>query len=708
MSVTVQRVDDIKEYGSGTDGVEARWRAEFASQSAIFTPWYNSCRRIERRYREKADVRTDYPVKTGWARFNVLWSNIQTLQPALYSRPPVPVVTRRFRDRDPVARAAATILQRALVYTIDDAALDERIRMCVLDYALYARGTPWIIYEPTFDGAGNFTGDRVEWDFIHRDDFMHGPGKTWPEVSWVRRTVRMTRREGIKRFGPKFREVDLTWRPSEIKRTEEAEEEVIARAEVAEVWCRPERCVYHFGDPDGKNILLEKSPPPLDLKDFYPCPQPLYGTMTSGTMVPVPDFTEYEDQAQELDDLTGRISALTSAIRMNFAYDNRFPELARIFDEDMENNGIGIEQWSEFAAKNGMAGAMSFVPVAEMVGTLQALIESRTQVKSDLYEITGIADVIRGASAPEETATAQRIKGRYATMRLSDRQLAVARFVRDMLRITGEVMCERYSPQTLWQMSSFGTMEHGGDIPPEQLFMEAYKLLQNERLRGFQIDIEDQSTIALDDGEEKRDRMEFLTAVGGFIGQASALPPNLAPALLPMLGKLILFGARGFRIGAEMEVTIEDAMAQLSQSLQQQAQNPQPSPDMIKAQAEMARAQADVQAKQAETQASLQIEQIRAGAMAQKSQSDMAIAHVTLQIKQIEAGQAQQRMQADTMQAQAQNAQDETDHALSIGEMELAAADQQHQHAIDWAKVAIEQQNADTNEEKAEGREDGD
>jgi hypothetical protein len=41
------------------------------------------------------------------ARFNILWSNVQTLLPALFAKSPKPVVERRYLDRDDVGRTAA-------------------------------------------------------------------------------------------------------------------------------------------------------------------------------------------------------------------------------------------------------------------------------------------------------------------------------------------------------------------------------------------------------------------------------------------------------------------------------------------------------------------------------------------------------------------------------------------------------------------------
>src|SRR5690348_16901015 len=47
-------------------------------------------------------------------RFALLWSNIETLKPAVYSKLPVAVVSRRFKDPDPVGRKAAEVLERCI------------------------------------------------------------------------------------------------------------------------------------------------------------------------------------------------------------------------------------------------------------------------------------------------------------------------------------------------------------------------------------------------------------------------------------------------------------------------------------------------------------------------------------------------------------------------------------------------------------------
>jgi hypothetical protein len=56
--------------------------------------------------------------------------------------------------------------------------------------------------------------------------------------------------------------------------------------------------------------IIDARDDPLGLEGFFPCPKPLYATTTSDTLVPVPDFVLYQDQAMELDILSDRIDGL--------------------------------------------------------------------------------------------------------------------------------------------------------------------------------------------------------------------------------------------------------------------------------------------------------------------------------------------------------------------------------------------------------------
>jgi multidrug efflux pump subunit AcrA (membrane-fusion protein) len=74
--------------------------------------------------------------------------------------------------------------------------------------------------------------------------------------------------------------------------------------------------------------------------------------------------------------------------------------------------------------------------------------------------------------------------------------------------------------------------------------------------------------------------------------------------MTPLLGEMLMFGVRGFKIGRTMEASLEQYLEQAKQQSGQQ----QPSPEQIKAQADMQAKQAELQMEQAKMQAEQQLE----------------------------------------------------------------------------------------------------
>lgn len=726
-------VNSPQDFGRGQQGVCARWFAEIEQARREFNNWYKECRSIERVYRGSRWVGD-----TQRQQFAILWSNIETLKPAIYARPPVPVVARQFSDADPVGRAASMILRRCIQIQIEDGKVHRKAKQVRDDYLLYGRGVMWASYRPRIGKIPQLTteaeelgederleGEEVVWDFVHRSDFLHQPARNWESVTWVARQVQMTRDDGIARFGEKFRNVPLNFKPERRDGYDDTQKsyEVFHRARVYEIWDIRERKVIWLAD--GYWDVLDSMDDPLHLHDFFPCPRPLYGTLTDTNLVPVPDYVEYEPQAQQLDKLTFRIRNLTEAIKATGVYNSAHHEISRMFNENAENELIPVRDWAAFADRAGFKGNFELLPVLEMAETLERLITARAQVKNDLYEITGISDVIRGAetTSGDKTATEIRTKGRYASLRLTDRQFAMAEYIRDVLRITGEIIAEHFSPETLFQACNWQQSEMARDadaqaqqqpmmmgMPPSiQLFQEAVGLLRDDRLRSFRIDVEDKSTIAADEEEQKAARVQFLESVAGFTAQMMALPPQLAPTLAPMIGKLFMFGVRGFPVGLEVETAIEDGIEAVTKQLQQQAANPQPSPEMMKAQADAQKAAAQAQAAQMQAQTQMQMAQMKMQESQAKAAADLEIARIQLQIEMIKAQAAGVSLQAQATQAQAQNAQDQTEHVLKAAANErddqrlaMEAQDQAHRQELDWAKLGLEADRLDMEEDKAE------
>src|ERR1700743_957209 len=92
---------------------------------------------IEARYRDERN-KTDQETRR---RYNSLWANVETLLPAIYGRTPQPLAERRFGDKDPIARGAAQILERALRNEVEICGFNDAMTQAVRDYLLPGRGT---------------------------------------------------------------------------------------------------------------------------------------------------------------------------------------------------------------------------------------------------------------------------------------------------------------------------------------------------------------------------------------------------------------------------------------------------------------------------------------------------------------------------------------------------------------------------------------
>ena len=94
--------------------------------------------------------------------------------------------------------------------------------------------------------------------------------------------------------------------------------------------------------------FIDERPDPLELEGFFPCPKPLFATTTSDSLVPVPDFLLYQDQANELDILSDRIDGLVKALRLRGVYDASQPALQRLLTEGDNNTLIPVDKWRAF------------------------------------------------------------------------------------------------------------------------------------------------------------------------------------------------------------------------------------------------------------------------------------------------------------------------------------------------------------------------
>ena len=627
------------------------WHDQIETAIKIFDKWEKRGLKVVKRYRDERDA-----IEMPRMKFNILWSNIQVLFPALYGRQAKPEVSRRYMDQDPVGRLASTMLERVMEYeTTQFGDFDAAMSGAVQDRLLPGRGTAWIRYEPVIvndrpevegveqdesqvyntveDPTERIDAAHSPIDYVYWSDFLHSPARTWDEVWWVARAVYMTKQEGVERFGDVFNNVSLTSSNTDMdgKNPLTAKMTYDKKAMVYEIWNKrtAKVCWIAKGYPQA----LDERDDPLELEEFFPCPKPLMATTTTGTMIPVPDYCEYEDQAQELDNLTQRIYLLTKACKAVGVFNAEFKELARMFSEGVDNKLFPVTGWAAMSEKGGLKGAIDMMDTSQIIVTLRELYAAREQVKQSIYEIMGISDILRGSSKAQETLGAQQLKANFGSLRLRSSQGDVAKFATDIFRLKAQIICKFYPPELIVEMSGVMNTSDGKD---PQLLQAALQMLSNSTIRDFHIAIEADSLAQIDEQAEKQGAQEAIQAIGLFLREAIPMISQ-APETLPMASEMLLFLVRRFRAGRGLESAVERAMKALQDKADQAAQQqPGPPPEMLQMQAdqqaEQMRMQAQAQTEQMKMQAQAQIEQGKAQLEMQmhqaKVQAEMQLAQM--------------------------------------------------------------------------------
>lgn len=631
-----------------------------------FKKWETRAKAILKRYR---DERTTTSGSVG-AKFNILWSNVQILIPAVFARLPQPDVSRRHKDNDPVGRVASLLLERALEYEVTQYSDYRNGMRCVVeDRFLPGRGQAWVRYEPhimpmdspeTDDGL-QITEDaenegREETapseyldtecspvDYVAWADFGHEVARTWEEVNVVWRRVYMGREALVERFGEELgASIPLDTRPPEMKKGDSKDTH---QAVVYEIWDKAKNKAVWLSK--SLNKVLDERTPGKDglpqLEGFWPCPKPLYATTTNETLVPVPDFSLYQDQARSLDTLAQRVDGLIKALKVRGVYDGAIPELGRLFTEGENNTLVAVKNWAAFAEKNGLKGAIDLVDIVPIAHALEYAYKAAAQIKEEIYEITHLSDIVRGVSDPNETLGAQQMKGQFASMPLKDMQADVARFAQELLQIKAQIICGQYSDQTILQISGAEQLRE----PDKQLVPQALQLLRDRPMRNFRIEIAADSLVQMDEQRERQERTEFLTAVGAFLREALPIAQQ-SPQMVPLLMEMLKFAVAAYKVGKTMEGVIDQAAEQIKQAAAQPKETP-PDPAVQKA-------QIDAQTKMQQAQQDAQMDAQRMQMEAQVRERELQLeAMLEQQRNQLEAERETQRQQFEAAQAAVDN-----------------------------------------------------
>lgn len=636
--------------------------------------------------------------------FNILYSNTETLLPALYGNPPRPLVQRRFKDADPMGKASALAGQRMLEYMVDTNSreydpFNQVLEDAVLDALLPGRGVSIVKYDPETGDAPGSSNDSpatpvvlwetvcaksVEWNRI-----VFGYTKKWSQLPWLAIEHDVDEAEATELFG-KAKAAKLAYVAGEQETDEDGRPKTTAdkedekkTAKIWEIWDKDggQQVRFLAADSPQATDWLKVDDDPLGITGFFPVPEPLRFLKKSNNQTATAPYVLYENQAKELNRITLRINKIVEACKVRGIYSPMLVELETLFKQD-DNKMIPAEDAANMDEK-GLDKHIWIYPIEKLTAVLQQLYIAREACKQVIYEITGISDILRGASKASETLGAQEIKKEFGTLRLKRMQREVQRYARDMLRIMLEIGAKKFLQRTMAQMTGLqyssdeqvaaaqeqvkAAMTIQQPPPPEAQqvlsqppWSKVMELLKSDPERQYRIDIETNSTVDLDATEDKKDMGELLAAVGTFVQgvapliQSGAMPFQVAQSMLLSI-------VRRFRFGQE----VEDMVMQM-----QQPKNP----DEGKAEAEKQKMAMEMeQSKQTnamELEKARQENELQAQSDQRKAELEREVAQMEMEFKREEhrlrMAELQGKLAVTRITSQVKLEEAHTKHAIAI------------------------------------------
>lgn len=712
--------------------------------------------------------------------FNIFHSNIETLVPALYNTTPIPDVRRRFNDDDPVAAQLSELLERALSFCVDDYDFNDVMRRVVKDMAVVDRGIARVKYEPTFgteasvpamqagggldpESPGEDMAEGMEEpasepvpvveyeeakaEYVMWRNFRRGPATSWDRVPWIAFKHGMSRTEVEKlvaraAFSPELKRQILERLVFDVSAEDNGETGKEASRELPTFGKRIN--VWEIWDKDTKTVIwvsetftefpLSIMPDPLNLRGFFPTPRPAMIIEATDSLTPITSYSIYANLIDELNSLTERIAALVKQLRVRGAYAGVIEEIPRVANAD-DGELIPLGESELFATTGGgLDKAIVWWPIEIIANVIKELVAQRDLVKAVIYEVTGLADIIRGASDPNETATAQQIKQQWGSIRVQAHQKEVERYAADLFRLKAEIFCKHFDIQTLLtitglqfptqadkdraqamlqkgeqmmqQMQQMQAAIEGGQVPPEQAqamqqqmqqlqqmmpqieeakkqiddilgkpsLEEIDQLRGNDRVLKYRVDIESDSTVRADLTKNQEQLKGFLEGTAQFAG---AIGPLVQQGTMPGEVAIEIFAAfaRNFRLGKQAEDALDKWADNIKKGGIPSKEDPtvQAEADLKTAQAEKARAEAG----KVQTETELMPMQFQAG---------LAKDRATLQMQA--RGQAAQERGADFDRKE--NAKlNRAKHGLEVGRAKQA--DRHHAASLEEQRAARQQ-----------------
>lgn len=424
---------------------------------------------------------------------------------------------------------------------------------------------------------------------------------------------------------PEFIEVFGTIALTKLAKPQDGEDSAAPkrqRIKVFEYWDDYEKDVYYLPELGSEFIepKKEKKPYPFgdeedereevnglyDLEKFFPCPEPLLSNTSTDEFWPIPEYYQIFEILEDIHTIFSRMVALTRAIRARLLYDSSIEGLEQALHEASEGDTFGVTNLAQALSANGgtLDGVVQYIPVAPLVESLGNAYSALEQRLNTLYKLTGTSDLLQGliTDPTQRTFGERQMTEKYALNQIADPQRRMQEFVRGSYELLCEMALKNFKDASLdrYMIPQTAPLEHRNN------YRAAIGMLKENRKR-FRIELETDSTVALNEQYDKAMRIELVNAMTTALEKVAGIAQS-SPALVAIELHALKFLLQGYRQGklfqSETTEAIDNVIKQAEDAAGQQRFNKDEA--MVKFQAQ--ELEANIKIKAFEIQSNERIE----------------------------------------------------------------------------------------------------
>lgn len=394
-------------------------------------------------------------------------------------------------------------------------------------------------------------------------------------------------------------------------------------------------------DGDTRNGLL-------NLYKFWPCAKPRVRNASTDGFWPTPEYYQFMDILLDIDNIFTRCMAIARIIRPKLFYDEDIDGITEGIGLVSDTEVVGIPNLTKVLANAGsnLNNVAQYLDITTLINALDSAYKALEQRLETIFKMTGTNDMLQGLSADNsgKTLGERQKEEKYSLSLIEELQVMMAELDRDTHELRCEIALKNFKDESLvkYMMPETAPENH------QRNFTAALTMLKENNQR-FRVDLETDSTIAINEKYDKAMRQELVSAMTESLSQVSGMVES-SPGLVQLSLEAMKFYIQGFRGSKIFQEEISQSIDNVIKQTQEAAQNKPPPFDKDQAEHafDMAKLQQDGQIEQEKIQSDQLIESAKlaqnerlAGIEAQteqiKLQQEGAIASLANQLETFKA-----------------------------------------------------------------------